>query len=107
MDDRSTRTPHPAGDGPRDPDRSTGPDQAGKAAGPTAGRAVNQEDAALGLGGTPGGEPALELDPPEDAPLRAEGGTGLELGDQSLGSSGNAARRVDAFNTPAPGDPKH
>lgn len=105
MDDRPERTQYPAGEDAHAPDRSTGPEQARQAAGPTAGRAANHEDAALGLGGTPGGEPALELDPPEDA-LRADGGSGLELGDQSLGSERNAARRVDAFNSPAPGDPK-
>jgi hypothetical protein len=104
MDDRSQRTPYPAGEGPRDPDRSTGPDQAGRAAGPTAGHAANNEDAALGLGGTPAGEPAREIQPDESA-MREEGGSGLELGAQSLGSESNAARRVDTFNVPGQGDP--
>jgi hypothetical protein len=100
MSAQSSRRPHPQGDGPRDPDRSTGPDQAGIAAGPTAGHAANNEDAALGLGGTPAGEPGMDEAMPDETPHRPEGGSGLELGGQSLGSSGNAARRVDEFNVP-------
>jgi hypothetical protein len=96
----SDRQPaYPNGDGPRDPDRSTGPDQAGRAAAPTAGHAANHEDAALGLGGTDAERPGTESREDERA-LREEGGSGLELGAQSLGSQSNAARRVDAFNVP-------
>ncbi|MDF1504915.1 hypothetical protein [Roseisolibacter sp. H3M3-2] len=79
----------------RDPDRSTGPDEAGKAAGPTAGHAVHNEDAALGLAGAP------ERD--DERAMREEGEAGLELGAQSLGSQSNAARRVEAFNVPGQG----
>ena len=37
---------------------------------------------------------------PDGSPHRPEGGSGLELGGASLGSSNNAARRVDEFNVP-------
>jgi hypothetical protein len=94
------RRPYPPGEEPRDPDRSTGPDQAGIAAGPTAGHAANNDDAALGLGGTPAGEPGMEGPRGDESPHRPEGGSGLELGSASLGSSGNSARRVDEFNVP-------
>jgi hypothetical protein len=36
----------------------------------------------------------------DESPHRPEGGSGLELGGASLGSSGNSARRVDEFNVP-------
>ena len=100
MSAETPRRPYPPGEGPRDPDRSTGPDQAGIAAGPTAGHAANNEDAALGLGGTPAGEPGMTDPMPDESPHRPEGGSGLELGGASLGSSNNSARRVDEFNVP-------
>ena len=94
------RRPYPPGEEPRDPDRSTGPDQAGIAAGPTAGHAANNDDAALGLGGTPAGEPGMDDTLADESPHRPEGGSGLELGGASQGSSNTAARRVDEFNVP-------
>ncbi len=106
MDQQPPRQPYPDGDGPRDPDRTTGPDQAGRAAGPTAGRAARHEDVALGLGGTESSEPGTGmLDAAADeSPNRAEGGSGLEHGNASLGSNANAATRVDSFNVPTSED---
>jgi hypothetical protein len=95
MSQRSNQPAYPDGDGPRDPDRSTGPDQAGRATEPTAGHGANTEDAALGLAGAPQRD--------DEQALREEGGSGLELGESSLGSQANAARRVDAFNVPGQG----
>jgi hypothetical protein len=106
MTDETRGPAYPAGDGPRDPDRTTGPDQAGKAAGPTAGRAAKNDDAALGLGGTDATRLPTDLHAQgEEDALSEAGGTGLERGNASLGSSSNAALPVDTFNVPGRDDP--
>ena len=104
MDAQPPRRPYPAGEEPRDPDRSTGPDQGGRGTAPTAGHGSRAEDAAPGLGGALGGEPRGDQAPRGDeSALRAEGETGREVGNATLGSSRNAAERVDVFNVPGQG----
>ncbi len=105
MTDRDPRPGYPAGDGPRDPDRSTGPDQAGRAAGPTAGHGSRNDDAELGLGGTGFDTPPTEMAAGGNQdPVDPAGETGLEIGNSTLGSSTNAAERVDTFNVPPSDD---
>ena len=96
------RSPHDATDERHR--RSTGPDQAGRGTAPTAGHDSRHEDAALGLGGTPHDAAPTDIAPRGDErALREEGETGLEIGEATLGSSANAAERVDTFNVPGQG----
>lgn len=96
-------------------DTSVGRGQPGADTGPTAGEAgALSTDAGLALGGVDqaAGSPGYPRHEEDDDRRRREDpgggyGTGLETGAAALGSSNNAAARVDTFNVPgerAPGE---